>query len=248
MNRLPIEHLFVYSSGVSDRRAQALAALAAVDSRVRPVALAHDRILGVLPGLAPLLPDGGLRRGSVLDCRGSLALSTALALVAEASRTGSWLGVVGVPGFGAAAAAEWGVALERVVHVPVVPGPQLPTVLAAVADGVDLVMASVSAVKAADARRLTSRLVTRGGVLVLVGDPGGFAPDLVCRAVPLQWCGLESGAGRLTARRVRLEVAGRRSERPRRADWWWPGPDGTPSPVSAPGESRPASVSIARVG
>ena len=214
-----------------ERRAEAVAALRALGDRVRPVSMAHDRVLAVLPELAPLLPDGGVRRGAVLHCPGSMAASMSLALVAEASRIGSWVGVVAVPGFAAAAAAEWGVALERVVHIPVVPAEHLATVVAAVADGVDLVITSGSAIRPADARRLASRLATRGGALIIVGEVGGFAPDLVCRATTLEWCGLEAGAGRITARRVQLEVTGRRAERPRRAEWWFPGPDGRPAPT-----------------
>src|SRR5439155_22754384 len=50
-----------------------------VAGRARPVALARERQLPVLPPLAPLFPDGGLRRGSTVAVAGSTALALALA-------------------------------------------------------------------------------------------------------------------------------------------------------------------------
>src|SRR5262249_57269355 len=69
-------------------------------------------VLPVLPELAGLLPHGGLRRGAtVAVTRGSWLL---LALLAAASRAGSWCGVVGWPEFGGVAPAELGATPERV--------------------------------------------------------------------------------------------------------------------------------------
>ncbi|MGH3964401.1 MAG: hypothetical protein ACRDRY_14270, partial [Pseudonocardiaceae bacterium] len=48
----------------------------------------------VVEPLAPLLPGGGLRRGSVVAVQGSTALL--LALLAAASAQGAWVAVVGV--------------------------------------------------------------------------------------------------------------------------------------------------------
>ncbi|MDQ6797844.1 MAG: hypothetical protein M3011_07475, partial [Actinomycetota bacterium] len=45
--------------------------LAEVTGRARPVTLAGDRMLPVVPALRPLLPDGGLRRGTVVSVAGS---------------------------------------------------------------------------------------------------------------------------------------------------------------------------------
>jgi len=133
---------------------------------------------------------------------------------------------VGCAPLGLAAAAEWGIALDRVVSLPEVPAAQQATVLAAVVDGVDLVVTGGAGVRAGDARRLGARLAQRGGVLVVVGDPGGFVPDLVCTAGHSTWTGLGEGHGRLVARRVRLECSGRRADRPRRLEVWFPGVSG----------------------
>src|SRR4051812_50176486 len=65
----------------------ALARLAEVAARARPVALAREQVLPVLPPLETLLPDG-LRRGSTGAVGGSTALAPAL--VAGPARAGSW--------------------------------------------------------------------------------------------------------------------------------------------------------------
>ena len=80
--------------------------------RVRPTVLAVERTLPVLPALADLLPDG-LRRGSSIGVSGPGSRSLVLALIAEATSSGSWAAVVGDPDLGLVAAAEVGVALER---------------------------------------------------------------------------------------------------------------------------------------
>ncbi|MDQ6948456.1 MAG: hypothetical protein M3256_19920, partial [Actinomycetota bacterium] len=68
--------------------------MAEVAGRARPVALAGERLLPVLPALRPLLPHGGLRRGSVVSVVGSTSLT--LAVVAAASAAGSWCAAVAV--------------------------------------------------------------------------------------------------------------------------------------------------------
>src|SRR3712207_3550885 len=60
----------------------------------------------VVEPLAPLLPGGGLRRGSVVAVHGSTALL--FALLAAATTQGVWAAVVGVGDLGVLAAAEAG--------------------------------------------------------------------------------------------------------------------------------------------
>jgi len=87
---------------------------------VRPVTLARERLLPVAAPLVPLLPQGGLLRGTVMTVEGEQGGSAmALALVAEASAEGAWIAVVGWPAMGVVAAGELGVALERLVVVEV---------------------------------------------------------------------------------------------------------------------------------
>ncbi|RAO63431.1 hypothetical protein LUPAC06_00157 [Micromonospora saelicesensis] len=95
---------------------------AALADLVRPASapdpVGGHRVLPVVPELTGLLPNRGLRRGSTIAVaagqpRRSGGTSLMLALLAEASRAGSWCAVVGVPTFGAGAAAELGIALDR---------------------------------------------------------------------------------------------------------------------------------------
>jgi len=64
----------------------------------------------VEPELVALLPDGGLKPGCAYSLDGAGALLTRL--LAPPSREGHWCGVVGMPDFGAEAAAHAGVALD----------------------------------------------------------------------------------------------------------------------------------------
>src|SRR5215470_11142713 len=92
-------------------------ALARVAERARPVALAGQRALPVLPCLQALLPDG-LRRGTTVSIEtGPGATALAMALVAGASADGSWVAAVGTASLGLSAAVEIGVSPERLLVV-----------------------------------------------------------------------------------------------------------------------------------
>ena len=67
--------------------------LAETAQRIRPTTLAVDRALPVLKALTGLLPDG-LRRGVTVGVSGAGARSMALALMARATQTGSWVAMV----------------------------------------------------------------------------------------------------------------------------------------------------------
>src|SRR5687768_8677422 len=105
-----------------------------------PATLLADRgaesVVPVLAPLVPLFPGGGLRRGSTAAIQGSASLL--LALLAGASRAGSWCAAVGTPSLGLLAAAEIGVELDRFAFVPN-PGPDLAGVVAALVDGMEVV-------------------------------------------------------------------------------------------------------------
>ena len=150
--------MFVTSPGPTVDRSEADPAdpartresLALLAERARPLAASQTRLLPVVPPLAGLFPDGGLRRGTTIvvgrRATGGGAghgdggsVSVALALVAAASAAGSWSAVVGLDGLGAVAAHDIGIDLDRLA---VVPRPQAAwaEVTAAVIDGVDLVV------------------------------------------------------------------------------------------------------------
>ena len=171
------------------------------------------RVLPVVAPLADVLPAGGLRRGSTVAVTSGVGSTSLLtALLARASATGAWAGVIGRPDLGLVAAAEAGVAVERLALVPY-PGADLVMVAAALLDGLDLVAVAVpdQGVRAADRQRLAARARQRGAVLVPLGPWPGADIELSCAHV--RWKGVggraEGGAGRLRARRVQVRLQGR---------------------------------------
>ena len=199
---------------------------------IRPTSGADEagahRILPVLPELSRLLPGRGLRRGSTVavatgpSAPASGGTSLLLALLAAASRAGSWCAVVGVPELGALAAAESGIALDRLALVPN-PGPEWPTVVAALIDGVDVVVMAVPGpVSASIAGRLAARARQRGSVLMPFGRWAGA--DVTLQVVRGRWDGLGAGHGRLRRREVTIAACGRgAAARPREITVWMPG-------------------------
>ncbi len=219
--------------------------------QARPVTLAAERSLPVCDALAPLLPDGALPRGVSVGVSGPGATSLALGLVAAASAAGSWTVVVGAPELGLVAASEAGLELARTVVVAAPPPERWSTVVAALAEAVEVVVVRPTGrVRPADVRRLGAHLRARGGVLVRLPGPGSWpeAPDIALRASDPGWRGAVGpdrldGAGRLRARRLVVEATGRRrSARPRRLELWLPGPDGRPAPVPASARSATAAA------
>jgi hypothetical protein len=204
------------------------APLREVARRTRPHTLARDRSLPVLPALTSLLPEGGLRRGSTIAVTGSVTL--ALAVLAGPSASGSWTAIVGLPSLGVEAAAELGVALERLALVPEPGIERWPVVVAALLDELDIVLAPPPPrMCAAHARRLTARARERDGVLVVLGSRGlGVEPvDLQLTVTDGRWRGLGHGHGHLMTRQVEVVARGRRAAaRERRARLWLPAPGG----------------------
>src|SRR3954469_25378007 len=163
--------------------------------RARPETVGRsegDRPLPVLPALEPLFATGGLRRGSAVTVRGSASLL--LALLAGPSGRGAWCGVVGVPGLGLAAAAEAGIALERLALVPD-PGRDWAAVAAALLDAMEVVVvAPRGRVPDADVRRLAARARQRGAVLVPFGPVPWPGAELRLSLVDGVWEGLGDGS------------------------------------------------------
>jgi hypothetical protein len=180
-------------------------------------------VLPVLPALEPLLPAGGLPKGSVaaVDRHGALLL----ALIAEASRGGAWCGAAGIPEFGVAAAAGMGVNVDRLLLVPE-PGPRWLEVTAALLDGMDIVIVRPPArVGAGERRRVEAAVKRTGAVLVVAGNWDGAPVRL--SAGRQEWEGIGDGYGRLQRCRTEVTATGRGSlARPRSAELWLPGSDG----------------------
>jgi hypothetical protein len=208
------------------------AELAELAERVRPVTLTRERRLPVLPPLEGLLPGAGLRRGTTVSVRAAPGLggatSLAMALVAQASITGSWVAAVGLPSLGLVAADELGVALERLVLVAAPERDAWGGVVAALV-GFDVVVlpAGRTSARPADVRRLVARARERGSVLVQLGPGWPEGADVTLEITAARWEGLDDGYGHLQARKVRVVGGGRgEASRPRRVDLWLPGPSG----------------------
>jgi hypothetical protein len=180
---------------------------------VRPVVLAGECRLAVPGPLGAILPGGGLQRGSVVrieGAAGSGATSLLLALLAAATAAGEWAAVVDGDGvLGGLAAAEAGVALDRLAVVRAVPAALYGRAVATLLDGVTVVGATIPrGFRLADARRLEARARERAAVLVATGSwPGEAALRL--RAEHSSWTGLGRGEGLLGQRVLRVAVSGR---------------------------------------
>lgn len=143
-------------------------------ARARPVCAASDRVLEVPGPLGEVLPGGGLHRGQVVTIEGgagSGATSVALALSAAVTAVGEWVAWVDDASLGGLAAAEAGLALDRLALVRDVPRDRWASVVGALVEGVGLVVAAAPAgrVRRADARRLAARARERGSALAVLG-------------------------------------------------------------------------------
>ncbi len=198
-----------------------------------------------LPVAAPLAAIAELRRGTTVAVHGSTSLL--LALLAEATCSGSWAAAAGMPGLGLAAAAELGVDLSRLALLPRPRATELPTVLGALLDGVDLVVLGPAVcrdVSPALARRLSQRARNRGAVLLTTGT--WPAVDLEVRAEPGHWSGgALDGHGRLTHRDTVIHRRGRGdAARPGILALHLPGPTGAPAPAPAGHDTMPGPLSV----
>ena len=217
------------SAVVADLRRKLDAAGGAVGVRsagrfARAESRTADAVLAMPAPLADVLPAGGVPHGYVVSVASSAlggSGATSLLLALMSAQPEAWVAVVGMPDFGALAAAEMGVDLSRLGLIPD-PGPDPLQVISALADGVD-VIAAVSPVEGAVGRAvirsmglpparqrvLTGRLRQGGAVLLVVGRwPGA---DLVFTVREVRWSGIGQGYGRLRDRELDVRVAGRRA-------------------------------------
>ncbi|WP_438874929.1 hypothetical protein [Winogradskya consettensis] len=191
---------------------------------------------------SPVQALGGVGRW-VGEVSGSGGASLLLALLSAASRAGSWCAVVGVPSLGALAAAESGIALDRLAFVPN-PGPEWPTVVAALIDGVDVVvLAAPGRVSAGVAGRLAARARQRGCVLVPYGSWDGA--DVTLQVTQGRWEGLGEGHGRLRRRKVTVVARGRGAAgRPKELTMWMPAMASGVARIPPPNHAKPAAVGV----
>ena len=176
-----------------------------LQSSSRPSSVPVARALPVSDDVASLLPARVLRRGTVVSVEGSTSL--VLALIARASREGSWAAIVGMPQVGVVAAARRGIDLSRLALVPH-PGAEAATVVGACIDGMDVVVLGPRlALGDVDRRRLAARARERGAVLVSAGPWTGAHVALTVTRT--SWSGLGAGDGRLRSRSLVVARSGR---------------------------------------
>jgi hypothetical protein len=213
-------------TSVASAPVAAVASVASVAVQARPVSLAGSRLLAVDPSLAGLLPDGGLRRGSVVMVAGRRqgATSLILGLLSAASAGGSWCGIVGIPDLGLVAAAAAGLDLGRVAIVAEVAPAQWATVVSVLVDAVDVVVTSPPPhLRLGDARRLMTRVRERASVLIANGSwPEGA--DVRVTVQQARWVGPGAGDGHLEGRQIDVVTGGRgAASRSRQVTLWLPG-------------------------
>lgn len=210
MRTVAEQEAYRHERGAAARRVEVVEALG---ERVAPVTMAHERTLPVPAECEGLFAEGALVRGRVLSCVGTAATSLAMALVAPAVEAGAWLAVVDVPTIGLDAASELGICLERVVGVDLGerPAEVWPDIVAAAADGFELVLTHVpTGVRPAAARSVAARMQQRGVVVIVLGDAGPLRCDGVLESTDGVWEGVGDGFGYLRHRMVRVESSGRR--------------------------------------
>lgn len=170
----------------------------------------EDTVLPLHPALAELLPDQGLQTGTVYSVSPSPSLI--LALMGAVSQRGSWCAAVGMPTLGLEAAGSFGVDLSRLILVPS-PGQRWLAVVSALAEVVPLIAVSPgSAVRDADAARLSARLRDRG-CTVLATSTWPQSEGLISLHDP-HWSGIGEGWGLLSDRTVTVTAQTRSTPRP----------------------------------
>jgi hypothetical protein len=174
---------------------------------------AGDRLLPVTGELGSLLPANGLQRGSTISVDGSPgsgSTTVALTLAAAATAAGEWAAVVDPGGtLGARAAVGAGVELDRLAVVRSVAPDRWAAVVAALLDGVTVVVAAVPPhVRLGDARRLVARARERKSVLVAFGS-WPVEAALRVHTGRCAWSGLGEGTGLLDTRDLHIEVEGK---------------------------------------
>lgn len=162
--------------------------------------------LPVHPGLSQAFP-AGLRAGHVYSVTGSIGV--ALAMLAGASRRGSWCAAVGLPDLGVEAATECGIDLDRLILVPR-PGEHWCQILTELAEITDAILTAPARLHPGDVQRLQARLRTRRTSVIVLGP---WPRAMTVQARTLGWDGIGQGHGCILRRRLQLDITERHRNR-----------------------------------
>ena len=222
--RLPFEHTLacvrvrvhtIRVSQTSVRLEKAVAGLSRSDRvamlRTRMRAMERgpeEELVDTLPGLARLLPAGGLARRQVVHCASCPAL--VVELICHLTARGGYVGVVGWPDLLLAQVAEEG-AIERVVTVPD-PGLESWMVAGVLAEGLDLVVhhGPPGEVSLTKARPVLAKVRSGRAAVLTVGTRlPGTAVGIGARVSAYR--GVGKGSGRIRGVDMDVEVTSKQA-------------------------------------
>lgn len=196
--------------------------LRAVAGRVQSSSvLASQRPVQVRGPYAEVFPQG-LRPGTSVAVTAlkptleAAAMRNAIALAAGVVPVDGWVAAVGVPSFGVLAAAEAGLALERLVFLDA-PVSVWGSVAVAAVDAFDVVVLAVPArPKVAEVRRLAGRARERGTTVIATGaGAASWGAEARVTASGVDWQGIGAGHGVLRQCKVTVDLDGRGAVRSR---------------------------------
>lgn len=169
-------------------------------------------VLPVPEPLAQLLSRGGLVRGSVVGVTG--AWTVPLAMIAEASRQGASVALVGLPEVNLAAAVDLGADLDRIAAVPGVgvagSGADAIEVAGVLLDGIDLVVVDPGgAVRPSRAKVLAGRARKQSSTLLVAGRWPGASLRIHSQVAGYQHFPVRrSGSGRIGGIELDVQLSG----------------------------------------
>ena len=168
----------------------------------------EEELVDTLPGLARLLPAGGLARRQVVHCANCPAL--VVELICHLTARGGHVGVVGWPDLLLAQVAEEG-AIERVVTVPD-PGVDSWMVTGVLAEGLDLVIhhGAPGEVSPTKARPVLAKVRSGRAAVLTVGTRlPGTAVGIGARVSAYR--GVGKGSGRIRGVDMDVEVTSKQA-------------------------------------
>ncbi|MFF4384578.1 hypothetical protein [Kitasatospora sp. NPDC001547] len=168
----------------------------------------------VLPALEPLLPDGRLPKGAVVEVLDP-GLLLAIASGPAAASGLLWTAIIGWPDVGLAAARAYGLPWERTLLADD-PGDHWAEVASVLADACDtIILRPAGAPAPRQLARLEQRLRTTGATLLTL-DPWPGTAELRLTVGGAVWEGVGDGYGALCSRTITARCTGRgRAGRPR---------------------------------